>query len=139
MGTGVLKLSDAQTLRIVSSTEEVLELESTWAAGPGKPPPRHYHPKQQERFEVLAGELTVEVGDEPARALTAGESLSIPEGVAHRMWNVGTEEVRARWVVTPALRTEEMFRFIDAGLSPVRVATMLWRFRNEFRPAFTTR
>lgn len=98
-----IKLGEGQTLRIVASSADALELESTWTSGQRKPQ-RHYHPRQEERFEVLAGQLTVELGSDPPR-------------------------------VTPGLRTEEMFRFIDKGMSPLRVATLLWEFRHEFRLA----
>lgn len=128
------KLTEGQTLRVVSSTAETLELESTWDAG-GKPPPRHYHPKQDERFEVLEGELTVEVGQEPARVLRQGETLDVPRGAPHRMWNASESTARASWRVTPALRSEEMLRFIGEGMSLVRIAKLLVRYRDEYRLA----
>lgn len=130
-----IKLGADQTLRVVASTPERLELESTWGPGPGKPPPRHYHPQQDERFEVQEGELTVEVGREPARVLKPGEVLEVPRGTSHRMWNAASSPARATWRVTPAMRTEEMFRFIAEGMSPLRIASMLWTFRDEYRPA----
>lgn len=128
------KLAEGQTLRVVSSTPEALELEATWDPA-GKPPPRHYHPKQAERFEVLEGELTVEVGKEPPRVLKAGDTLDVPPGTPHRMWNAGQATTRASWRVTPALRTEEMMRFIAEGMSPVRIAKLLTRYRDEYRLA----
>lgn len=129
-----LKLGESQALRVVASSPEALEVESTWTSG-GKKPQSHYHPNQDERFEVIAGELTVEVGGEPARVLKAGEVLEVPRGTPHRMWNDGPEIARASWRVTPRLGTEEMFRFIDQGLSPLRITVLLWRFRREYRPA----
>lgn len=129
-----IKLGESQSLRIVASTPDALELESTWAPG-GKPPPRHYHPHQDERFEVLSGELTVEVGSDPPRVLNPGDILEVPRGVAHLMWNAGAEPTQARWRITPALRTEEMFRFMSNGLSPQRIPAVLWTFRNEYRLA----
>lgn len=131
----IIKLSEDQSLEIVESTAESLIMTSTWAAGPGKPPPRHFHPNQDERFEVLDGALTVVVGGEAPRALSAGEIIEIPRGMPHQMWNAGDATVRATWRVTPAMRTEEMFRYIAEGLSPKRIATVLWRFRDEYRPA----
>lgn len=45
---------------------ELLEVESNWA-GAGQEPPEHYHPYQEERFEMLEGELRAQVaGTEPA-------------------------------------------------------------------------
>jgi quercetin dioxygenase-like cupin family protein len=126
-----LRLSKHQTLLIVSSTPETLEVESTWAPH-GDPPQRHFHPVQDEQFEVLEGILTVElVGG--TRVVATGERIEVPRGTVHRMWNAGSVPTRATWRVTPARRTEEMFRYIDAGLSPMRTIRMLLIFRNEFR------
>lgn len=49
------------------------------------------------------------------------------------MWNAGSEPARATWRVSPALRTEEMFRYIGRGMSPLRGLWMLWAFRREYR------
>ena len=127
-----MRLSEAQTVRVVSSGPEVLQLESTWAPGPNRPP-KHWHPRQVEFFEVLAGELTVELGDLPPRVLQEGEVLDIPARTPHRMWNAGPAEARALWRVTPALRTEEMFRFMSGGTGGLRGLRLAWAFRDEFR------
>lgn len=127
-----IRLGAGQTLRIVTSSPEALELESTWT-GSGKRPTRHYHPGQDERFEIRTGQLTIEIDGEPPRVLRAGDTLDVPRGTVHRMWNTGPDTAGALWRVTPRLRTEEMFRFIDQGMSPLRGATLLWRYRNEYR------
>ncbi|WP_033392838.1 hypothetical protein [Kibdelosporangium aridum] len=61
--------------------------------------------------------------------------IDVPARTAHRTWNAGKSRVSATWTVTPVLRTEEMFRFIDrasavaqarpAGEVPDRLATCL--------------
>lgn len=132
MGDTHLRLGEHQKLRIVSSTPDQLTIESTWQASDQKPP-SHYHPNQDERFEILEGEVTVELGRDPARSLRAGDTLDVPRGTPHRMWNAGPETARALWHVTPAMRTGEMFEYMDRGMSPVRAIRMLWRFRNEYR------
>jgi len=132
MDDRTINLGKGQTLRVLASSAETLELESTWV-GTGKRPPSHRHPRQDERFEVLTGQLSVELDGGPLRELRAGDTLHVPRGTAHRMWNGGPDTTRALWRVTPALRTEEMFRFIGGGLSPLRIATLLWRHRNEYR------
>lgn len=132
-----LALSPSQTLRVIDSTPAALVVESTWAPGPGEPPRAHLHPAQQETFEVLEGELTVELDGGPPQVLGAGETLGIPARTVHRMWNAAGEPVRASWRIAPRLGTEEMFRYLDAGLSPLRAVLLLWRFRREFRLART--
>ncbi len=125
-----IRLGPRQTLTVRSSTPEALELECEWQ--PGTAPPTHWHPRQHEHFEVLDGELTVVLaGDE--RVLRAGDALDIPPRTAHCMWNAGPGTCRATWVVTPAQRTEEMFRFMAGGPGPVSKASVLWRFRDELR------
>lgn len=131
--TDTLALSPAQTLRVITSTPAALTVESTWTIVPDGPPRTHYHPHQHEHFEVLAGALTVQLDDAPPRTLHLGDTLDVPARTVHRMWNAGPEPTRASWRITPRMRTEEMFRFIDDGLSPRRIAVMLWAFRREFR------
>ena len=128
-----LHLSAAQTLRVLHETDSELAVESTWT--PGDPPYTHWHPHQQETFEVLEGELTVELGKEPARVVAAGERVQIPARTAHRMWNAGPGQTRARWTITPPGRTLAMFTRIDdgGGGSLFRQLTLLARFRDEFR------
>src|SRR5919202_1019604 len=64
--------------------------------------------------EVLAGELTARVDGGEEQKLHAGETLDIPAGTKHQMWNAAAAEARVRWETRPAGRTEEWFRAIDA-------------------------
>jgi quercetin dioxygenase-like cupin family protein len=67
----------------------------------------HLHPYQTETFEILAGEVTFKVGGEKVVA-TAGETLVVEPGTAHRFRNSGTGAARFRCVVRPALRFEQL-------------------------------
>lgn len=83
---------------------------------PGSPlPPAHLHPAQDERFEVLSGELTF-VLDGEERIVGAGEAIDVPRGTVHQVRNAGEVPASATWETRPALRTAE---FHDA----VHVAT----------------
>ena len=55
-------------------------VEATYGPG-GKPPPKHLHPSQDERFRVLEGRLRLRVGISE-RELGAGDEIEIPRGVA---------------------------------------------------------
>jgi hypothetical protein len=88
-----------------------LEVEGRWRPG-GKPPPAHYHPEQDEHFEVLDGTLTVRLDGEE-RDLGMGETLDIPRRTSHQVWNRGDVDTSAIWQTRPALRTEDWFRSID--------------------------
>lgn len=126
-----------ETLTVVSRSAAELVLDAVWEPGASAPPP-HLHPAQDERFEVLSGSLTVVVNG-GTRVLAAGETLDIPRGTPHRMWNAGDVPARARWTVTPALRTEEFFRSMAAvggrHAPPPAAARVLAAHRDEFRLA----
>ena len=64
---------------------ELLEVESIYARPSPFRSPAHYHPRQEERFEVLSGELHALIGGEE-RKLKSGEILVIPRGIPHSMW-----------------------------------------------------
>jgi quercetin dioxygenase-like cupin family protein len=110
--TDTLKLTRSESVIIRRSEPDLLEVEGVWGPG-GSPPPKHFHPAQDERFEVIVGTLRAKVdGDE--RDLRQGEVLEIPRGTPHQMWNPGEAEARASWQTRPAGRTEQWFRAVDA-------------------------
>ena len=88
----------------------LLEVESVYTKPTPSRPPVHYHPAQEERFEVLSGEVHVQVGGE-ARTLREGEALLIPPGTPHEMW-AEAEGVRVNWQTRPALKTESFFEIV---------------------------
>ncbi len=106
-----LRLTPSETVTIRESSAELLEVEGSWEPR-GKPPPAHYHPAQDERFEVLEGTLMARVAGRQ-HVLQAGESLDIPRGTPHQIWNAGAEPMRALWQTRPRLRTDAWFRSID--------------------------
>ncbi len=112
---------------------ELLEMEATYT-GAGGLPPEHFHPRQEERFEVLEGAVRVVV-DGAERRYAAGESFVVPAGTRHRMGGDGHALVR--WEVRPALRTAEFFeRLYGAMADPALASTIpaiLAEFRDEVR------
>ena len=94
-------------------------------------PPRHYHPSQDEHFEVLEGSIALRVGHEH-RTVPAGESFDIPRGTVHTMGPAGGPAT-VRWEVRPALRTEEFLTQTPDEFSD-RLA-WIQRFAEEFRLA----
>ncbi|CAN5460794.1 hypothetical protein BH10ACT11_BH10ACT11_21810 [soil metagenome] len=107
-----LKLAPGESLRIVSSDPGALVVEATYDVA-GRPPPKHMHPQQDELFEVLEGKLTVRIAGEQ-ETLPAGETIAVPRRVTHQMWNAGETPAKVRWTTSPAGRTEEWFRALDA-------------------------
>jgi quercetin dioxygenase-like cupin family protein len=143
MSEETLQLTPHESLVIRSSTPEALEVEATY--GTGKPPPSHFHPAQDERFEVLEGSIHFKV-DGTERTLAAGETIDIPRGVPHQIWNPDPAPARVHWVTSPAGRTEQWFRALDAvrregkvgkdGMpGPLAFGVYLTAYRDTFRLA----
>jgi quercetin dioxygenase-like cupin family protein len=139
-----LKLTPSESMTIRESTAEALEVEATYAPG-GSPPPKHFHPSQDERFRVLEGRLQVRVEGEE-RPLSVGEEIEIPRGAVHQMWNQGDAPARVLWRTTPGGRTEQWFRAVDAlhrsgrvapnGMpGPLAFAVLLSEYRDVIRLA----
>ena len=107
----------------------------------GSVPLAHVHPRQEERFEILSGRARIRVGRRLRRA-TVGESVLVPRGTVHRLWNEGGDELHAVVEFRPALRTEEGFEQLfglgrDGKLGrrgfphPLQFAVMAKEYRDE--------
>ena len=122
---------DGNTLRLVRISDELLEMEATYS-GQGAMPPPHFHPAQDERFEVLEGAVQAVVEGQ-ARRHEAGETFEVPAGSVHQMGGDG--RARVRWEVRPALKTAEFFEGLYLGEAMKDPAAFLTRFADEFRLA----
>jgi mannose-6-phosphate isomerase-like protein (cupin superfamily) len=135
------------TLRVVRSgaetNGELLELEATYEPGSVEPL-EHFHPSQEEHFEIIDGTMQARVDGGP-RTLTRGDQLDIPARTVHAMWNGGSEPARVLWQTRPALRTEEFLGLVarlaeqgkltSAGArDPLLGAAVMNEYRAEFRP-----
>jgi quercetin dioxygenase-like cupin family protein len=106
----------------------------------------HVHPKQEERFQVLAGRVGFRIGGERTVA-ERGQQLVVPPGTAHRFWNAGDETARFLCEVRPALGFEElietMFSLAAAGRTnkkgmpnPLQLAVIANRHFDDVRLPF---
>jgi mannose-6-phosphate isomerase-like protein (cupin superfamily) len=140
----VLTITPTESVAIRSSTPELLEVEATYQPGSDQPP-KHFHPAQDEHFEVLEGTLRARLDGEK-RDLRSDEALDIPRGTVHQIWNPGDVPARVRWQTRPAGRTEQWFRAIDAlhregrvgknGMpGPLALSVLLTEYRDVFRLA----
>src|SRR3954447_4523013 len=76
---------------------------------PGQTEPlAHFHPKQEERFEVKRGRIATRI-DGREHVFEAGERFVVPRGAPHGMWNPGEDESQLEWTTSPALGTERFF------------------------------
>lgn len=74
-------------------------MEVTAAAGVASPP-RHIHRREEERLEVLDGEITVLAGRD-TKLLRAGDTCQVPPGQAHTWHNSGGRPARMIVEFTP--------------------------------------
>jgi mannose-6-phosphate isomerase-like protein (cupin superfamily) len=104
----------------------------------------HLHPKQEERHEILAGELGLVVTGRE-EVLGAGDAARVPPATPHSLRRLNDDEVRMRVEIRPALRTEEfveaLFGFDRDGLfdecgfpRPLHGAMIAREFAAEGRP-----
>jgi quercetin dioxygenase-like cupin family protein len=144
MAETTYKLTPSESVTVRRSETDVLEVEGSYGPN-GKPPPAHYHPDQDEHFEVLEGSLRTKV-DGKEELLEKGDTIDIPKGTPHQMWNDADEEARVKWETRPAGRTEEWFRSIDAlyedgtvesgdRASPLAFGVLLKEYEDVFRLA----
>lgn len=70
-------------------------------APPGKSTPRHRHEAEDETVLVLEGTVDVTIAEELVR-VHAGENVSLPRHLPHRIANNGTQPARYLLVCTPA-------------------------------------
>lgn len=138
-----LKLTPIESVEIRSADAGELEVLVTYLHG--DPPPKHFHPEQDERFEVTEGTVRIELKGE-VRDLRAGDAVEIPRGAVHRLWNPEQEAARAIWRTSPAGRTEQWFRALDAlhregrtgkngEPGPLAFGVLLSEYRDVFRLA----
>jgi quercetin dioxygenase-like cupin family protein len=119
----------------------LLEMEAFYKPG-GQYPPEHYHPLQDEHFEVLKGAVDVRINGAQV-TYRAGQSFDIPRGTAHTFRNGGDEEASVLWQVRPALKTQQFYENLWGlaadGLTNsegipnlLQMAVMLQHFADEF-------
>ncbi|MDQ1576914.1 MAG: hypothetical protein QOH55_2064 [Microbacteriaceae bacterium] len=135
------KLGANSVLTVTSSTEDALEVEAVYQ--PGSPPRNHWHPAQSEHFEILAGTLRVIYG-RADRVLRPGDTVDIPAGTTHQMWNEGEIPAVVTWRTTPRGRTEQWYARVaqlNEGRRPglVDFAVAAHEFRDVFQPAIHPR
>ena len=111
----VLDFPGAITLRILLTGEDTGGVQEVFEdiVQPDVGPPRHIHRDQDETFFFLEGQFDVEVGG-VLHHMSPGDVAFIPRGTVHAFKNVGGTVGRLRYVFTPALKMEAMFRAFHA-------------------------
>lgn len=117
-GTSFLVIESA-----ADSSGDRIEFEITMAPG-AIGPPKHFHPIQDESWNVLEGELSVFV-DRSWRKLGAGEALSIPPCTVHTLRNESDGVVRFRDLHVPALDFQDYIEALHHEASAGRITSRM--------------
>jgi quercetin dioxygenase-like cupin family protein len=128
---------------------ELVAIELELPAGRRVPGGQHIHPKQEERFEVVAGTMRFKLGHERVVA-GPGELVVVPAGQKHDFANVGDDDALVRVEVRPALEMEQLFetavalaeqgRTMLGGIPrPLDLALFTEQFEDEVQGAFPPR
>src|SRR3954452_15204617 len=107
-----IKRANGFVVRIVTLEDDLLEVEARYR-GDAPLAQAHYHPNQDEHFEVLEGKIhAVIYGVE--QWYDKGEEFDVAAGVPHQMAAEGP--TRLLWQVRHALRTAKFFQFFYDAL-----------------------
>ena len=128
---------------------ELVAIDLELPAGRRVPGPLHIHPRQEERFEVVAGTMRFRMGRERVVA-GPGDVVVVPAGVAHDFANAGDTDALVRVEVRPALQMERLFetavalaeqgRTLRSGIpKPLELALFTREFEDEVQAAFPPR
>jgi quercetin dioxygenase-like cupin family protein len=107
---------------------ELLEIEAYYPSH-SELPMAHYHPNQEEHFQVVRGEMRVILEGEENN-YQAGEEFVVPVGAHHAMQNVSDEEAKLIW------RLADYDKVNEQGMpSLLQMAVIAREYRREFRLA----
>ena len=88
-----------------SSGGELLSFDFWMRAG-ATPPPKHVHPRQEERITVVSGSVRSSSGGVD-RVLSPGDTVVSPPGESHTVGPAGNDDVEMVAELRPALNYEE--------------------------------
>ncbi len=82
---------------------------------PGGGLPPHLHPRQEERWSVVDGEVRFQMG-KSKRVITAADGeMIVPPGTKHGLTNASDRQVHARCYVVPALGLQDFLEDSSAA------------------------
>lgn len=125
---------------------ELLAIDLQLPPGGRVPGGLHRHPRQEERFQVISGQMRFRRGRDTIVA-GPGDVVVVPAGVRHDFANAGGEDALIRVDVRPALNMERLFE-VAVGLAqakrttpsgipkPLDLALFVREFEQEVQGAF---
>jgi mannose-6-phosphate isomerase-like protein (cupin superfamily) len=128
-----IKRANGFVLRIDTLDDDLLAMEARYR-GDAPLAQSHYHPSQDEHFEVLDGTIHAVIGG-VEDWYHEGAIFDVPAGTPHQMAAEGP--TRLRWEIRPALRTAEFFeRFYHALDNGFPAGTSREQFLAEYSDVF---
>jgi mannose-6-phosphate isomerase-like protein (cupin superfamily) len=110
----ILELFEGLTMKVLLTGSDTNGLQAIFEdiVEPGIGPGRHIHHEQDETFLFLEGTFDVEIDGQLFR-INKGDTAFVPRGSVHAWKNVGKTKGRLRYIFSPALNIEEMFRDLE--------------------------
>jgi mannose-6-phosphate isomerase-like protein (cupin superfamily) len=75
---------------------------------PGTETEEHFHRASEEIYFFTSGSGRMKLGDEESD-VSAGDTVVIPAGTPHKLWNTGTEPLRLLCCCSPPYSHEDTF------------------------------
>ena len=124
--------------RVTGPNGERLEVENLVTPGAG--PPMHIHYYQEEALTVQQGRIGFQRPGEPPQYAGPGETVTFKAGEAHRFWNAGNDDLRAKGYIEPPDNIEYFLGQLFASTkasggqrpNPFDAAFLVWHYRSEF-------
>lgn len=101
--------ADGSTIReLLNANNSPLANQSLAEAtlAPGPQTARHFHPRAEEIYFILAGRGAMTIGEQ-TREVRAGDAIAIEAGAPHSIENVGADELRFLCCCAPAYSHED--------------------------------
>lgn len=95
--------------------------------------PPHVHPTQDEWINMLTGELEVEFGDQAYKA-GPGDTIRMPMGVAHGIFNRSGADASCVFGVAPARKLFDLFGELDGVTDPQELVRISALHEVDFLP-----
>ena len=80
---------------------------------PGGETEEHYHQASEEIYLFTSGSGTMKLGNEQTE-VSAGDTVVIPPGTPHKLWNAGAEPLKLLCCCAPPYSHDDTF-LIEAG------------------------
>lgn len=85
--------------------------------------PPHIHPKQDEWFYVLEGELEIECGADSFK-VGLGGTARLPRGIPHAIYNRSGADASAVFGVAPSRKLFDLFAALDGVTEPAELVRL---------------